>query len=472
MKYCRFVFLSAVCLLFLSGCVPTRPVVTETGQFKYVKKINKVIRDSGLKTNIGIKIVSLKSGKTLYALNPNLLFTPASNNKLYTALAALALLGTDFTFETSVYHDSNSLVLKGGGDPDLTLIQLDSLASVVARRVKSVDLLILDDTHLDSIPLGEGWMWDEGPWWYAAQISALSVNDNTVDFIVSPGSLGEPIDITLSPETDYISVINNSITVNDTTGFQGLKIERDWLQETNDFLITGNLMDTTSMDTLYRNIEDPTLFTGTVFREMLEAHNVYVGSMKKGNLPEDFRVVVSHRSSPLLESVTNLMKKSDNLTAELLVKTMGREASGTQGTWQNGLIAIKTFLNDEVGIDTTSLRMADGSGVSRYNLTSPAQLVKLLIFAFERKDIREPFLITFPVGGWDGTLKNRMEYSSSGHNIHAKTGTLEGVSCLSGYAFTEDNEPLAFSIMMNGYVGSAKPYLKLQDEICRILVDD
>jgi len=166
------------------------------------------------------------------------------------------------------------------------------------------------------------------------------------------------------------------------------------------------------------------------------------------------------------------MKKSDNLTAELLVKTMGREASGTQGTWQNGLIAIKTFLNDEVGIDTTSLRMADGSGVSRYNLTSPAQLVKLLIFAFERKDIREPFLTTFPVGGWDGTLKNRMEYSSSGHDIHAKTGTLEGVSCLSGYAFTEDNEPLAFSIMMNGYVGSAKPYLKLQDEICRILVDD
>jgi len=175
----------------------------------------------------------------------------------------------------------------------LTLIQLDSLASVVAGRVKSVDLLILDDTHLDSIPLGEGWMWDEGPWWYAAQISALSVNDNTVDFIVSPGSVGEPIDITLSPETDYISVINNSITVNDTTGFQELKIERDWLQETNDFLITGNLMDTTSMDTLYRNIEDPTLFTGTVFREMLEAHNVHVGSMKKGNLPEDFRVVVS-----------------------------------------------------------------------------------------------------------------------------------------------------------------------------------
>ena len=472
MKYKRFIFLWVTCLFFFSGCVPTHPVVTETGQFKYIKKINRIIRDYGLQTNIGIKVVSLKSGKTLYALNSDRLFTPASNNKLYTSLGALILLGMDYSFETSVHHDSTFLVLKGGGDPDLTLSQLDSLAAVVASRVKSVDMLILDDTHLDSIPLGEGWMWDEGPWWYAAQISALSVNDNVVDFIVSPGSAGASIEVTLSPETDYISVINNSVTVNDTTGFHELKIERNWLHETNDFLITGNLMDTTSVDTLYRNIEDPTMFTGTVFREILEVRNVPVKSIEKGNLPIDFRVLASHRSAPLLESVTNMMKESDNLTAELLIKTMGRENSGTQGTWKNGLIAIKTFLNDEVGIDTTSLRIADGSGVSRYNLTSPAQLVKLLKFAYERKDIGKPFLTTFPVGGWDGTLQKRMEYSSADQRIHAKTGTLAGVSCLSGYAFTKNNEPLAFSIMMNGYVGSAKPYRKLQDEICRILVDD
>ena len=125
MKYKRFIFLWVTCLFFFSRCVPTHPVVTEAGQFKYIKKINRVIRDHGLQTNIGIKVVSLKSGKTLYALNSDRLFTPASNTKHDTSLGALILLGMDYSFETSVQHESTYLVLKGVGDPDLTLSQLD-----------------------------------------------------------------------------------------------------------------------------------------------------------------------------------------------------------------------------------------------------------------------------------------------------------------------------------------------------------
>lgn len=471
MKYKKFIFLWLTYLFFFTRCIPIHPVVTETGQFKYVKEINRVIRDSGLKANMGIKVVSLQSGKTLYELNSERLFTPASNNKLYTGLGALMLLGKDFTFETSVYLNGSTLILKGGGDPDLTLEQLDSLANTVASYVEGVDVLLLDDTLLDSVPFGTGWMWDEGPWWYAAQISALTVNDNVVDFIIAPGTIAKPVEVTLSPQTDYILVQNNSMTVQDTTGLQELKIERDWFHETNNFLISGNLLVTSPVDTFYRNIEDPTLFAGTVFREMLEAHKVRVGIIKKGSLPDNSKLLTSHKSAPLLEAVTNLLKKSDNLSAELLIKVIGHESSGTQGTWQNGLQAIKTFLYNEIEIDTAGLYLADGSGVSRYNLTTPTQLVKLLTFAFSREDFRESFLTSLPIGGWDGTLKKRMKNSSAGNRIHAKTGTLEGVSCLSGYAFTKNNEPLAFSIMMNGYVGSASPYRKLQDDICRILVD-
>ncbi|MBT7515501.1 MAG: hypothetical protein HN655_06545, partial [Candidatus Marinimicrobia bacterium] len=212
--------------------------------------INALIIDSGLDVNMSIKVTSLNSGEILYALNSKKRLMPASNNKLYTCAAALVNLGSDTIFETAIYQQGNNLILKGGGDPDFSLEQLDSLAQIISSQIESVDTLFVDESLMDTLHYGEGWMWDEGSWWYAAPISALSLNDNCVEFYFHPGKLGQPVQVSTNPVTNYIQIDNQSITVNDTVDFQKFKIERDWAGHTNKFNISGELMDFSTPDTL------------------------------------------------------------------------------------------------------------------------------------------------------------------------------------------------------------------------------
>lgn len=460
-----------VLILFIAiGCTHHKAVIRESGSLSIRHKIHRVIQKSGLTTNLGLKVVNLRTGETLYEYNPDVLFHPASNNKLYTSIATLAKIDTGFTFKTAVYKSGNNIFLTGSGDPDFSLKALDSLASIIAQKILYIDTLYIDDTIYDAVHYGEGWMWDEGAWWYAAPIGGLSLNDNCVDFYIHPGTNGNPPIVTTNPKSKYYSIVNDAITVNDTAGFTQLKIGRNWAGRTNEYFITGMVLDTASADTLYRNIYEPALFAGTVFMEMLSSKQVSVNTMQKGIHPVDSEQIAYHESGPLIESLSNLMKESDNLTAESLVKLIGHQSTGGQGTWENGLLEIKLFLNDVVGIDTTALRLADGSGVSRYNYSSPNHLIHLLTWAYHNNYIREQLITTLPRGGWDGTLKDRLN-GEKGNNVFAKTGTLSGVSCLSGYILPKNGDPLVFSILMNGYVGSSKPYRNLQDSLTSILME-
>ena len=148
-----------------------------------------------------------------------------------------------------------------------------------------------------------------------------------------------------------------------------------------------------------------------------------------------------------------------------MVKHIGLTVFDTVGTWKNGLLAIKTFLHDTVGIDTNTFSLSDGSGLSRYNYTSPNHFISALSWAYNNKNIRDQFLDTFPIGGVDGTLENRLENIDTTTTILAKTGSLSGASCLSGYIISKTNSPIAFSILINGFVNSSLPYRNLQDEI-------
>jgi len=481
-------------MIFLFSCSKAPTLINVKGHKKVLDNITTIIQESGLQTNLGIKIVDLESDEIIYEWNAQALFNTASNNKLYTCIAALAILDSNQTFSTSVYQDTAALYLVGGGDPHLTLEQLDTMARTISDtmklhlgrdywfqnnlvrmrtidRAKKINYLILDDSMFDDVPYGPGWMWDEGSWWYAAQISALSINENCVDFYVTPGITGQPVLIKTNPVTDFISITNQSKTVNDTTNFKELKIERDWKKQTNSFTITGNVMDTASTDTFQRNVHDPTLYSGTVFAEMLQTRGININHVIKAPLSPGAIKLAEHRSRPVNHALTEFMKRSENLTAELLVKHIGAVVYDTVGTWNNGLLAIKTFLHDTVGIDTNTFSLSDGSGVSRYNYSSPDHFIKLLTWAYNNKTVRDKFLNTFPIGGWDGTLEDRMQNEESVAKIIAKTGTLSGVSCLSGYIFTTRGNPLAFSILMNGYVDEAKPFRSLQDKIVNALTE-
>ena len=452
-------------ILFI-GCTQTPSIYRGKGTPSIERKIHEIINKSQLSTNMGIKAVSIQSGQILIDLNSTSLFNPASNNKIFTAISALALLDTGYTFQTQVRYEENRLYLIGGGDPDLSLATLDSLAAIVSDLNLSVDQLILDDTRHDSINYGEGWMWDEGAWWYSAQISALSVNDNCVDFIINPGNVGEPAQIYTNPQSSYYTIQNKSKTVNDTSGFEKLIIDRDWQNGTNRFTITGHIVDTTSTDTIYRNVDDPTQFTGHIFKELIEKKGIKIQTIQKGETPISAKLIASHQSNFLPHVVKNLMVESDNLTAELLIKTIGFESDSVQGNWDNGLIQVRTFLNDIVELDTTTFSMKDGSGVSRYNYASPNHFIHLLTWAYNHPEIRDQFMFTLPHGGLNGTLEDR----NFPETILAKTGSLSGVSNLSGYIFNKE-DVIAFSILMNGFTESSDPYRSLQDKIVNALSD-
>ena len=453
-------------ILLLIGCTQTPSIYLGKGTPSIERKINEIINESHLSTNLGIKAVSLRSGQILVDLNSNSQFNPASNNKIFTAIGALALLDTGYTFQTEIRHENDKLYLIGGGDPDLSLESLDSLARIVSNLPLSVKQLILDDTRHDSLTYGEGWMWDEGAWWYSAHISALSVNDNCVNFIIDPGILGKPAQVRTNPQSSYYSVQNKSITVNDTTGFKQLIIDRDWQNDTNHFTISGHIMDTTSTDTIFRNIEEPTRFVGHLFREMIAKKGIEIQTIRKGKTPASAQLITAHTSRTLPHTVKNLMVESDNLTAELLIKTIGFKSDGFQGNWKNGLIQIRTFLHDSVGMDTTTFSIKDGSGVSRYNYTSPDHFIQLLTWAYDHPKIRDQLLFTLPRGGLNGTLKDR----GFPETVFAKTGSLSGVSNISGYIIN-DSDVIVFSILMNGFTGSAGPYRSLQDKIINKLSD-
>ncbi len=463
--------------IFIS-CSHTVAVYQETGQRKLLKEINSEIRASGLKTNLGIKVVSLKTGEVLYALNSDHLFTPASNNKIYTAIASLKTLSPQYRFETTVWIDSSyisdsyvpSLTIKGAGDPDFYPDHLERIADDIAENITRVDTIIVDNSIFNEYRYANGWMWNEGSGWYAAQVDALSLNDNCIDISIKPGVVGKPPLVSYYPHTSYVSIHNRAITVDDTTDFEELKIERHWWNESNIIDITGNVLKGKEERTYYCNIDSPAFFTGAVLKEFLIERNVVVsGPVVLDTLSHSSHLLTRHISEPLRDAIINLLKNSDNLTAELLVKTIGLNMTGRQGSWENGLREIKTFLNDEVEIDTTTMVMTDGSGVSRYNLTTPGHLIRALKYAYHDFTLNVEFMTALPTGGWDGTLKNRMRSEEINRRIRAKTGTLAGISCLSGYALSKDEEPLAFSIMMDGYVGDADPYRKLQDDICTIL---
>ena len=462
-------FFIAIFVVFLS-CTPPKSLFYLEGTPGLIGKINSIIESEDIDLNMGIKIVSLENNKTLYAYNSQKLLMPASTNKLYTCAAALHYLGSGHRFATRVLKMNNNLVLKGGGDPDLTIDQLDSLAKIVSSYIKNVDTLYLDDTFLDSLNYGEGWMWDEGPWWYAAPIGALSVNDNCIDFYIEPGDIGSPADISYFPETSYITFENNSVTVNDSLDFKKIKIDRDWVATNNNFSVTGEIMDTTKRDTLYRNIYDPSLFTGTIFKKLLGKHGTTVKQLSKKNQTlKLYNEITVHYSDSLIVSAKNLMNESDNLTAELFVKSIGAMDT-LPGTWDTGLDSVKSFLAQQVKIDTSQIRLADGSGVSRYTLTSSDQLISLLTWVYN-SNYKDNFISTLPGGGWeDSTLEKRL--TEEGGLVRAKTGGLSGARNLAGYIYSQKYGTVAFSILMNGYIGSSSKHRYVQNQIVKTIIYD
>jgi len=451
----------------------------------------------------GIQVTDLKAGRTLYQLNSDRLFVPASNTKLLTTALALVRLGPQFTFETRVTAPRTpdrdgcihgSLRLVGGGDPNLSaraipyqpeparaapapgyaLAALAELADqVAAKGVKCVDGDIIgDDTWYVWEPYADGWSIDDPTYEYGTAVSAIAVNDNTVTVSVSPGAReGDPAAVALNPAVEYY-VIDNRLRTVAAGGERAIHVHRAPGSLTLE--LTGTIPLGGRGEELALGIEDPAKYAAVALRQLLEARGITVSGtavarhLLPGEAPAGSAFVVLARrvSAPLVEDLRIIDKASQNLHAELALLAVGRARRGV-GSRAAGLDELHTFLT-EAGIDDASYSIEDGSGLSRPNLVTPAAVVKLLRYMYETPE-RDTWISFLPVAARDGTLAGRFDDTPAAGRIHAKTGSLAHVNALSGYAQRRDGSWVAFSILVNNSNQSAAAVRSVMDKICILI---
>ena len=464
---------------FLAGCAPSGQVAVERPSSEQIPSwspygsiragLDHLLPDTLFPpASVGMKIVSLRTGETLYALHADEVFLPASNEKLLTSAAALSTLGEGYLFATRVFVDTTGtarIYLKGSGDPQLTTADIDSLARQIATLLPPGRhwTLCADISLFDDVPWGKGWMWDDEPSTDAMFISPLSVNGNSLRVKVTPASeAGAKPVVTLDPPTAYAPVECTAVTVDDSVA-RPLEISRNWQDRSNTITVKGEILRSASAATGGVSVRDPAWYALTLFRESLASQGVVGEGLLSDTVPSTATELgcIERRLDTV---VTKMNKVSDNLSAENLLRTISVRRFGPPGTDALGVEAILEFLAGR-GIDTTAMVIADGSGVSRYNYVSPRILVRLLEAMAQDSTHRGAWMYALPIAGVDGTLKDRMKGTEAEQNLRAKTGTLDGVTSLSGYVSTADGEPLAFSIMMQGIPARLKQYRQVQDRI-------
>ncbi len=432
----------------------------------------------------GIVVRDLRTGETLYQREAERLLIPASCTKLITTAAALQLLGADYRYRTQVWMRGRletdgtlkgDLILRGGGDATLTLNDLKQLAQKVrAAGVQRVEgLLLYDDSWLDAERYGFGWNIDDEPFGYQAQMSALCVERNAVRLYARPASQpGEPSQLRLDPPTDYVQVVNLTRT---TERGSPARLSATRLHALNRLIVSGTIPLGSDEVLIGRySVESPSRFTAVLFRDALREAGVAVSNRIAPLLNADpsaqgrgdRALTAEHLSPPLREIVALINKPSDNLLAETVLKTIGREKRG-RGATDAGLEAVRAFLR-QAGLEMGAVNIVDGSGLSRINGISAENLVRLLTF-MARSPNAEAFRASLPVYGVDGTLRNRLRDTPVQGNAFAKTGSLYRVSTIAGYLRTRSGRELVFAILMNNYTASSSDARNLQDQIVRLL---
>jgi D-alanyl-D-alanine carboxypeptidase/D-alanyl-D-alanine-endopeptidase (penicillin-binding protein 4) len=441
----------------------------------------------------GILIADRDTGETLYSKNEDHFFTPASNAKIFTTALALATLGPDFRFRTTLESKGalgsdgslgGDLLLVGRGDPDLSnrkfpydkksdtdgpvdKILGEMADAAVAKGLKEIDGDVVgDDSYFPYDPYPEGWSVGDLFFRFGAPVSAIAFNDNTFSVEMRPGAnLGVAPAVTVEPAAaaDTFGVELEMVSSGDKSDFAVVR-----QPGTNFLLLRGTISPGHAPMRVDLAMPDPVKTAAGELKGLLEARGVRVTGgirVEHGAPPRttangdpiwtpidraaaagNSTVFADHLSQPLIEVVRITNKVSQNLHAELLLRTVGHEKLGT-GSTAAGLKAENDFLK-AAGIADGDVLLADGSGLSRDDLVTPRAVVALLKYA-----VKQPwgaaFFSTLPVSGVDGTLENRMKNSVATGLIEAKTGAADHARGLSGYATTRGGEYLVFSIFVN-----------------------
>jgi len=408
-------------------------------------------------------LVGRAGGEPLFALAPDEPRIPASNQKVLTAAAALESLGRDFAFETRVARGpAGEIVVAGEGDPNLSGRWFDGDASHVlralARDVAAKGVrdapggLVLDATRFDDVFTHPDWPADQLHRWYCAPVAALVYNDSCWDVTVRPGShAGRPAAVDVRPALLAPAILNRCTTVG-ASARHVVHLAR--AERGADLQVRGSIRRTSAGIEGHVTVEDPVLFFGRAFRAALEKAGVRVGAVRRGLTPRDAEVLVSYRSG-LDRTLKVMLTNSQNLYAECVLKRLG------DGSFASGAHTVRRAL-DRLGVATDGLDVRDGSGLARTNRVTARALYGTLQAMRD-----EPRFVDALAAGGEGTLRRR--YRNLGSRMRAKTGTIRGVTSLSGYVTGTTGSRFVFVILANGR--SVRNARALQDRIVSVLAD-
>jgi D-alanyl-D-alanine carboxypeptidase/D-alanyl-D-alanine-endopeptidase (penicillin-binding protein 4) len=462
----------------------------------------------------GVRILAPED-KVVFERDADKTFMPASNMKLYTTSAALDAFGPDFKINTTVYATKpvgksgvlrGDLILYGRGDPNLsprfdtdnpdryddlkyadTITPIERLADQIkARGIKIVEGdLIGDDSFFAGALLGPGWEWDDAQFYYGAEISALTVNDNSVSFVVTPARrVGDPPSIKIQPQTEYVKIVNRART--GENGKSRIGVNRPLNSNTVEFF--GSILRGAKEFEVSIAVHDPASFAATLLKEALARRGVRVtGKLRRldaiarvENPFEESKLVkvANIESQPLSEMLKVINKPSQNLHTELMLRQLGTLHSDARALDDYGRPKSTDALGADIrrqflqkaGIEVEPLSLRDGSGLARQDMVTPRSTSRLLGFM-----LTSPYVKTWreslTIAGVDGTLERRMRGTAAANNLRGKTGTLTYVNALSGYITTKSGQMLILSVMGNNYTGPGRDVTAVMDQICVMLAE-
>ncbi len=435
---------------------------------------------------LSVHVVSLPDGEPVFSYAQDEPRIVASNTKLVTTAAALDRLGPGYFFETGLFLEGRiigrrligNLAVQGGGDPNISgrFFEGDSLAVFRkwAKQLRSYGIEeISGDLHLihgllDDAHVHPDWPRDQLSKWYEAPVSALSYSDNCVLIRVYPGaSVGAPARVEVVAGPEIFELENKARTVR-SSRHHWLAVDRR--PGTNRIVVNGMILRGIRPIDVWVTVDDPVEYFGAAFELALEREGIrLLGEPKAAaTLPEGGWWRIARHRTDLLTTLEVINRRSQNFYAESLLKVLGAELC-REGSWNGGLEVLEEFLL-EAGV-SEGFELSDGSGMSRGNRLSARQLTDLLTYMFEHRYARE-YVLTLPYGGLEDHQRWRKRLAKEPYRerVFAKTGSLSGVSTLSGYVKAKSGKVYAFSVLCNK-VRSVWRARRAQDAIVRTLID-
>jgi serine-type D-Ala-D-Ala carboxypeptidase/endopeptidase (penicillin-binding protein 4) len=423
--------------------------------------------------DIGFIAVDADTGKVIAESNADTLINPASNAKIITSATAFDLLKPEYRFKTEYYTRGQlkdgtlygDLIVKGFGDPSVVSERLMKVANelYLFGVEKITGNVVVDDSWFDEQQNARGWEQEDAPdRAYAAPVNALMVNFNAIAVYVRPGeSVGKPAIVRVDPPAQRVTLQGDVITGRVSRGIKILGDKHETVPGRTDgtlLTIEGTIGIREAPIRLNRRVWQPAEHFGSVLTHFLQQRGVKMRhSVVHATVPDGARLIYIDRSPRLKQIIDDLNHFSNNIIAETLIKQIGAETAGQPGTFEAGLVACRAYLEKKVGLAPGSYVFANGSGLNDVNRFSARQMARIVSAVTLDYEIGTEFSTSLAVAGTQGTIGSRMRDTPVVRRLRAKTGTLFGVSALSGTVVEPDGNVVVFSLLMQGLREGGRP---------------